>query len=219
MEEKSFCLDKAATSATATARLRTLEAWPERADEGGDPPPGRLRGEQRVERPQLARQTPVGVRRAVVEDPGAEEPAVGRRFPADRVEEGAQSEVQPAQIVERDRREVVVLEVIGGEEVPEVPPARGLQHRAPLGRILRPDRVVLPESVQREGDGEDQKVRDQIDAGENTGAAREEKGRHDGYVESDRPPPLSGNPLLKGLRVARRLQARGAEVDREERRG
>src|SRR5712692_1474069 len=54
MEEKSFCLDKAATSATATARLGTLEAWPERADEGGDPTPGRLRREQRVEKRRLA---------------------------------------------------------------------------------------------------------------------------------------------------------------------
>src|SRR5712691_10778517 len=53
MEEKSFCLDKAATSATATARVRTLEAWPERADEGGGPTPGRLGGEQRVEKSQL----------------------------------------------------------------------------------------------------------------------------------------------------------------------
>src|SRR5437870_391797 len=42
MEEKSFRLDKAATSATATARLGILAAWPERADEGGGPAPGRL---------------------------------------------------------------------------------------------------------------------------------------------------------------------------------
>src|SRR5712691_6616455 len=55
MEEKSFCLDKAATSATATARLRTIEAWPERADEGGGPTPERLRGEQRIEKSHLGR--------------------------------------------------------------------------------------------------------------------------------------------------------------------
>ena len=37
-----------------------------------------------------ARQVPVGVRRLVLEDPRAEEPAVGHRLPADRIEEGAQ---------------------------------------------------------------------------------------------------------------------------------
>jgi hypothetical protein len=45
MEEKSFCLDKTATSATATARLGIFAAGPERADEGGGPTPGRLGGE------------------------------------------------------------------------------------------------------------------------------------------------------------------------------
>src|SRR5713226_8777114 len=42
MEQKSFCLGKAATSATATARLGIFAAWPKRADEGGGPTPGRI---------------------------------------------------------------------------------------------------------------------------------------------------------------------------------
>src|SRR5712691_13248992 len=42
MDEQSFCLDKAATSATVTARLAIFAAGPERADEGGGPTSGRL---------------------------------------------------------------------------------------------------------------------------------------------------------------------------------
>jgi len=40
MEEKSFCLDKTATSVTATVRLGIFAAAPERADEGGGPDAG-----------------------------------------------------------------------------------------------------------------------------------------------------------------------------------
>src|SRR5712691_3627434 len=119
---------------------------------------------------------PVRMRRLVVEDPGAEEPAVGCRLPADRVEERAQRKVQAAQVVERNRREVVMLEVVCGVEVPEVPPARRLQNRPPLGRIFGLDGVMLPEPVQRESDGENQEGRNQVDPGENSKAAREREG-------------------------------------------
>src|SRR5215469_11127366 len=100
----------------------------------------------------LSRQMPVGVRRLVVEDPGTEEAAVSYRLPADRVEERAQSEMEPPQVVEGNGREVVVLEVVGGVEIPEVPPPGRLDHGAPLGGVLRVDRVVLAQPVQGEGD-------------------------------------------------------------------
>src|SRR5260370_32444206 len=105
---------------------------------------------------------PVRMWRLVVEDPGAEEPAVGCRFPADRVEERTQSKVQPAQVIERNRREVVMLEVVSGVEIPEVPPARRLQDRSPLGRILGPDGVMLSEPVQSERARKDEKRPNQV---------------------------------------------------------
>ena len=79
----------------------------------------------------LQGQVPVRVRRLVVEDPGAQEPPVGRRLPADRVEEGTEHEVQPPQVVEGDGGEVVVFEVIGRVEDTRSPTTATASERCP----------------------------------------------------------------------------------------
>src|SRR4051812_6056442 len=69
----------------------------------------------------LPLQVPVRVRRVVVEEPASDELPVGHRLPPDLVEEGAQREVEPPQVVERHARKVVVLQVVRRGEIPEVP--------------------------------------------------------------------------------------------------
>src|SRR5687767_1065954 len=67
------------------------------------------------------------------------------------------------QPVERYPRKVMVLEVIVGIEEHEVPEPAPAHQRAPLRRIGRIDVVMLAETVQREGDREDEEHRN--DAG------------------------------------------------------
>src|SRR5205823_4659839 len=140
-----------------------------------------------------SRQVPVRVRRLVLEDPGSEEAPVGRRPKPDLLEEGAKREVEAPQVVERNAREVVVLEVVSRREVPEVPEAAGPDDRTPLGGIGRIDRVVLAEPVQSERDREDQEDRCQVDAAEHAEPAEGADRRHETEMEQSRSPPLPGD--------------------------
>ena len=76
---------------------------------------------------------------------------------------------------------------------------------------------MLPEAVQREGDGKDQEIRHEVDAREHSPAAQQEDHRHDGEVERDRAAALPRDPPLESRWVGRGLAPRRAEIDREER--
>ena len=65
--------------------------------------------------------------------------------------------VQRGQVVHRNAREVVVLDVVVGAQEDAVPQQGARPHeRAPVGGIVGVDVVVLPEAVERERDGKHQ---------------------------------------------------------------
>src|SRR5512140_824220 len=160
---------------------------------------------------------PVRMRHAILDDPPAEELAVGARRDALLREEGLEGGVQGGKAVEGNGRKVMVLEVEVRPEVDELPERRARHPRAPLRGLFGHDVVVLPEAVEGERGREDEQDRNGVQPQESRGAAEKADRRGGEEVQADGGESLAANPPLERFRVRRGFDARGAEIDREER--
>ena len=96
--------------------------------------------------------SPVGMRRAILDEPSAQQARIVLpAHPMTRVE-GLQRALESRQPVERHAGEIVVLQMVVRIQEREIPEPVPAHERAPLGRIVRVDVVVLAEAVQGEGD-------------------------------------------------------------------
>ena len=87
------------------------------------------------------------------------------------VKKGSSDGGQRGEAVERHRGEVVVLEVEVRPEVDELPERRARHPRAPLRGLRGHDVVMLPEAVESEGGGKDEKDRNGVEPQEARGPA------------------------------------------------
>ena len=116
--------------------------------------------------------------------------------------EGRECALQLGQPVERHAGVVVVLEMVVRVEEREVPEPVAAHQRAPLRRIGGIDVVMLPEAIEREGDGEDEEDRDDVQLERDQPAADERDGEQHAELKRDRRQALARDAFAK-LRFVR----------------
>src|SRR5664279_3577702 len=140
---------------------------------------------------------PVRMRHAILHDPPAKKLAVRARRDALRREEGLEGGIQGGEAVEGHGRKVVMLEVEVRPEVDELPERRAGHPRAPLGGLEGHDVVVLPEAVESERRGKDEKDRNGVEPEKARGAAEKADRRGREEVQRDRRETLAADPSLE----------------------
>ena len=161
---------------------------------------------------------PVGVGRVVFQDPSADQLTVGPPAHLLFLVERHERALNGRQSIERHTGKVVMLEVIVGVQVGEIPEPVAAHQSAPLGGIIRIDVVVLSQSIKCERHGEHEKHRDDARPERRVKAEEIPERRNRSEMKREGEPSLERNTALQLGRVGRRFPPRGAEVDREERR-
>src|SRR5215203_2651538 len=100
------------------------------------------------------------MRCVVFEDPATDELAVSAPPHLLLLVKGHQCALYLRQAIERHSWEVVMLEMVVGVQEGKIPEPVPAHERSPLRRIGGIDIVVLPQTIQRERDGENEEHRD-----------------------------------------------------------
>ena len=102
------------------------------------------------------------MRRAVLDEPTVDQAGIILPVHLMPLVERRERALQRRQPVERHAGEIVMLEVIVGVQEREVPKPVAAHQRAPFRGVVGIDVVVLPQTVQREGDREDEEDRKNV---------------------------------------------------------
>src|SRR3982751_364161 len=154
----------------------------------------------------------------ILNQPAVDEAAVTLPPHVLALKERNERALQSRQPVERNTREVMMLEMVVRVEECEVPEPVPLHQGPPLRRIRGIDVVVLAKAVQRKGNGKHEKDGDDARAKRGVEAEEIPQSGERHQMRCNRNLPLPANALLELRRICRGFAPSGPEVNREQRR-
>src|SRR5438552_16640011 len=167
----------------------------------------------------IVNRNPVRMRFLVQDQILVQQLTVRARNNAPLAEEGLERFVKPRKVVEGDPGEIMVLQVVIGPEVGEVPEPAGLYLRAPLRRVAGLDVIMLSQAIQGKRRGKNQEERHKIHLPKYRPSGEQADEQDQRKLIGDCHFSLESDPFAHRFWIRSTFLCRRAEINRKERRG